>query len=136
MSAQLVMLNIGDIVVKSRIRDEIGDLSALESSIKHFGLLFPVVVNQDKVLISGMRRLEACKKLGHTQIQAIVVEVKEGILTLEMECQENLCRKELTPQEVDKIIEMKLKYVPQRYIKTGTFNVLGKIWDKISGIGK
>lgn len=82
---------------------------ALMASIGDVGLLNPITVYPRKVIeagisvdgygvVAGAHRLEACKRLGHTEIAAQVV----GLTELERqiaECDENLCGTTLTPSE-------------------------------------
>ena len=70
----------------------------LSSSIKDIGLLQPIVITKDKVLISGLHRLEACKLLGWHEIDCIEKDYDE--LNAELaEIDENLIRAELTTLE-------------------------------------
>ena len=62
---------------------EIYNLSSIEElmdSILEFGLLQPLVINQDNQVISGNRRFESIKRLGWQN-----VEVEEKIVTVEEE---------------------------------------------------
>lgn len=61
------------------------DRQALERSIREFGLVEPIVINSDGTVIGGHQRLEALKKLGHTDAQCVVVDLpkpKEKALNL------------------------------------------------------
>lgn len=69
------------------LNERIYSLSGIESlmeSIKEVGLLEPPTIDQYFQTISGNRRLEACKRLGLTEIDVHQVNVKKGdeILTL------------------------------------------------------
>lgn len=133
MKMELKEVEIARIVVKPRIREDLGDIDALSNSIAEFGLLSPVLINRNQVLVSGLRRLEACKKLGRSHIQAIIVEVADDNLLFHIESQENLCRKDLTPAEIDKEIEMKRRFA---LAKIRAKTLLGSIWNKIRGFFK
>lgn len=87
---------IKDIRVGARFRKEIGDLDDLTASIVRLGLLHPIVVDADHNLIVGMRRLEACRKLGWTEIPAQVVDLSDP---LQAESDENKVRKDFTASE-------------------------------------
>lgn len=79
-----------DIPLRRRRRDI--ELEGLMDSISKYGLLTPVVVSPREGryrLILGRRRLEACRRLGHTQIAAIVRRVPDE-KALEMALQDNL----------------------------------------------
>ncbi|MDR1637112.1 MAG: ParB/RepB/Spo0J family partition protein [Treponema sp.] len=91
---------IKDIIVKKRIRREMGDIEALAESFKKFGQISPIVVNKKKILIAGGRRLEAAKYLGWKTINAVVSEINGKLDTLEYEVEENLQRREFNPEEL------------------------------------
>lgn len=58
-----------------------GDLDSLARSIAHNGLLVPIAVRETPKgyqLIAGERRLMACKRLGMTEIPAIIEELDEN----------------------------------------------------------
>jgi ParB family chromosome partitioning protein len=54
-----------------------GDLAGLRHSIRDIGLLHPIVVSQDGLLLAGRRRLEACKMLGWQEIPVTIIEVND-----------------------------------------------------------
>jgi len=88
--------NISDIIIHERFRKDNGDITSLINSIKEVGLLHPVVVNEDNVLIAGKRRLEAARRLGWQTIPVNIVTLKE---VLKGEVQENMVRKNFTSSE-------------------------------------
>jgi ParB family chromosome partitioning protein len=91
---------VDSIVVGARHRKDAGDLDALAASIDKLGLLQPVTVTPDRVLVCGWRRLEAVRRLGW---QSIKVWVRSGIsdpvTALLAERDENTQRKDYTPLE-------------------------------------
>ncbi len=91
---------IRDIKVKTRHRHDLGDLDALAASIAEVGLLQPVVITPDGTLIAGLRRLEACKRLGWDDVPVFVADTVDDVLVaLKAERDENTCRKDFTPSE-------------------------------------
>jgi ParB family chromosome partitioning protein len=131
MQMELKTINIDDIVIKSRIREDLGDIDALAKSIGEFGLMSPILVNKKLVLLSGLRRIEACKKLGQTQIKALLVNLDDENVMFYIESQENLCRKSLTPAELDNEIEMKRKLALK---KIRGESVLGRVWNRLKSL--
>jgi ParB family chromosome partitioning protein len=100
----ITSLSIADIQVSTRTRKQHGDLDALAASIAEVGLLHPVVVNSDNVLIAGERRLRAAKQLGWTEIPARVVkDLDDALLALKAERDENTCRLDFAPSEAVKV---------------------------------
>ncbi|MFC9973600.1 ParB N-terminal domain-containing protein [Spirillospora sp. NPDC127200] len=92
---------IGDIQVVDRHRHDLGDLDALAASIDKVGLIQPVVLTPDRVLIAGHRRIEACRRLGWSQIPAVTAEhLYDAADRLRAERDENTCRKAMTPSEL------------------------------------
>ena len=120
---ELIDIEIEKVVVKNRIREELGDLTPLERSIKDVGLLFPIIVNENNVLISGERRLAACKNIGASNIPALRIDVDEDSMqALDIQSSENLCRKPLTNIEIEKEIELK-----KSAMKQGKGGVIGSV---------
>jgi ParB family transcriptional regulator, chromosome partitioning protein len=109
----IVKLPISDIIIKSRIRIDIGDVSDLMESISKYGLLNPITVTEDHELIAGFRRLEACKALSMTEIECNIVPVQSKIDKLLIEADENLTRKELTVLEIERYEDEK-RYMQAR----------------------
>lgn len=65
------------IVVGDRVRKDLGDLQRLADSIQRHGLLHPVVVTPDSRLIAGVRRLEAVRMLGWTEVPVTIINVAD-----------------------------------------------------------
>ncbi|NNG18774.1 ParB N-terminal domain-containing protein [Naumannella sp. ID2617S] len=55
---------VESILVGRRHRADLGDIDALAASIQRYGLLQPVTITVDGVLVCGARRLAAIKQLG------------------------------------------------------------------------
>lgn len=78
------------------------DLINLSKSIKSLGLIQPITVkknNEKYTLISGERRLRACRLLNYQEIPAYIIEADDQS-TLEMALVENIQRKDLDPIEI------------------------------------
>src|SRR5262249_18339912 len=56
----------------------------------------PIVVTADCRLLAGYRRLEACRRLGWTDVPVRIVDLDD---LLRAECDENVVRKDFTPSE-------------------------------------
>jgi ParB family chromosome partitioning protein len=95
-----MQIPINDIVVKKRIRKELGDIEALAESLKRFGQISPIVISKKNVLIAGGRRLEAAKFLGWRTINAVISESSGELAQLEMEVEENIQRRDFNMEEV------------------------------------
>jgi ParB family chromosome partitioning protein len=91
---------VDSIVVGARHRKDAGDLDALAASIDQLGLLQPVTVTPDRVLVCGWRRLEAVKRLGWESIKVWVRSgISDPVTALLAERDENTQRKDYTPLE-------------------------------------
>src|SRR6202163_588545 len=90
-------MNIEQIQIGFRYRQDPGDLKTLAQSIEEVGLLHPVVVTPEGRLIAGQRRLEACRLLGWTDIAVTVVDLYQAARG---EAHENFVRKDLLPSEI------------------------------------
>jgi DNA modification methylase/ParB-like chromosome segregation protein Spo0J len=53
------------------------DIDSLAENIKDLGLLEPIVIKRDFTIISGVRRLQALKKLEYTKVDVIIKDVEE-----------------------------------------------------------
>lgn len=93
---------IKDIKVSERIRKDVGDIEELARSINKVGLIHPIIISEDYQLLSGYRRLQACKSLGWIAVDAhIAPSVADDELSkLDWEYHENIGRKDL--DEIDK----------------------------------
>jgi ParB family chromosome partitioning protein len=94
-----MQIPIENIIVKKRIRKDMGDIGALAESMKKFGLICPIVLTNKNMLIAGGRRLEAARSLGWRTINAVIAQIPEGVSGLEIEIEENLHRRDFTPGE-------------------------------------
>jgi len=95
------------IVIKSRIREELGDIKILADSIRKHGLINPITVNEKYELLAGFRRLEALKFLGYKEIECNVVNAKSKLEKFEIETEENIVRKEFTEFEIEKMEKLR-----------------------------
>src|SRR4051794_15986064 len=94
----LTQVPVDDIKINQRVREDLGDLEYLTSSISELGLLQPVVVRPDLTLIAGMRRLEAVRSLGWRSVPAYVVSnLEDARRALRAELDENNARLALSP---------------------------------------
>lgn len=107
MSLRTISLPIDDISIKqiqpscNPLREKLEDIDSLCASISAVGLLQPIVVRavQDHFeVVTGNRRLEACKRLRWKTIPCHVVELNEKE-SFELSLVENLERENLSPLE-------------------------------------
>lgn len=91
-------INISDIKVGKRIRKDIKGILELSVNIQEIGLIHPISIDSENNLLCGLRRLEACKLLGWSEIEA-------KVFPLNIEADENLFRQEFTPEEKVKGLE-------------------------------
>jgi ParB family chromosome partitioning protein len=76
------------------------DVSELEKSILTLGLIAPLVVSPDNVILAGARRFQALLNLGFTEAPVIIVD--KGALESELvSIDENLVRKDLSKIEIE-----------------------------------
>ncbi len=95
-----MQVKVADIVMKKRIRKNLGDLSSLMESMKRYGLINPILITRDNELIAGHRRLESAKRLGWDKIEVRIVNQDDEIAQIEMEIDENIQRKNLSTDEL------------------------------------
>lgn len=96
---KIVLIEIESIRVGHRLRSvSKSKVDELAESIAAVGLLQPIVITEDVNLVAGLHRLEACRLLGLTDINAVVIPNRQ--LQKEIaEIDENLIRNQLTVLE-------------------------------------
>jgi len=99
MQTQPLTLNINEIKVENRQRLDLGDLNSLVESIRLHGLIQPIVISQEKRLIAGGRRLEACRILQLPSVSVVFKETMSEDENYILELEENIRRKDETWQE-------------------------------------
>ena len=88
----------------------------LACSIRDVGLIQPITVRQCSIMsgglagqgfqvVAGHHRVAACRALGWTEIDAIVIEAGEHLQAELIEIDENLCRSELTAAQRSKAVK-------------------------------
>ena len=95
-----MQIPVKDIIVKKRIRKEMGDIEALAESLKRYGQISPIVISSKNMLIAGGRRLEAAKHLGWRTINAVISDSSNELARLELEVEENIQRRDFNMEEV------------------------------------
>jgi len=92
--------SIDSIVVGERQRKDPGDIDALMRSIKEVGLLQPITITPEGVLVCGARRLEAMRRLGWRTLKVWVRSgISDRLSRLLAEQDENAMRKPLSVSE-------------------------------------
>lgn len=106
-----VIINRGD-----RQRRELTGIDELAESIHRIGLINPIVVSPDGILVAGERRLTACTQLGWTSIP---VQFTTDLSEYELQCielEENVKRVDLPWQDqclaIDRFHKLKLTNEP------------------------
>lgn len=103
------------ITVGIRHRKDLGDIDELADSIKKIGMLQPITITPDGILVCGYRRLEALRRLG---LRTVKVWIRSGIsdrLTqLLAQQDENTLHKPLTQlEQADLYAELKDLYAEE-----------------------
>ena len=107
---EIVRVALEDIVVRERIRQELGDLSELKASMQARGLINAIVVAADqKTLIDGERRLTSARELAWPDIEARIWRPADGLELLDVEAESNLCRKDFTLGEAERRFTLREK---------------------------
>ena len=97
-------LPLDAITIGTRRRDDYGDIDGLAASIQKYGLLHPIVIDDEATLIAGGRRLEAVRSLGWESVPVRALGELTDAERDEIELEENLQRKDLTPGERSKTV--------------------------------
>jgi ParB family chromosome partitioning protein len=93
---------VSSIRVGQRHRRDLGDLNALVSSIRREGLLQPITITPDGLLVCGARRLAAVRQLGWKTVNVWVRSaISDRLAHLLAEQDDNVLHKQLTPLEAE-----------------------------------
>jgi ParB family chromosome partitioning protein len=105
---------VSRIAVKDRVRQDLGSLDDLKTSMTERGLINPITVKADGTLIAGERRLHAAQELEWTHVAVrIWRQQADATELLKVEAEENLCRKALTEGEANLFYQRLKKLLPK-----------------------
>lgn len=83
-------------IPKNRARKDLGDLTDLKESLEKSGLINPLLITKDYVLVAGERRLTIIKELGWDSVDVrITPDINSDDLMI-IEMMENIARKDFT----------------------------------------
>lgn len=115
----------------------------LASSIREVGLIQPITVRQRSIMsgglagqgfqvVAGHHRVAACRALGWTEIDAIVIEAGEHLQAELIEIDENLCRSELTAAQRTKAVKRRKEIWEALHpVNAQRFN---SVWDALGTV--
>jgi len=104
--------SVSAIRVGVRHRKDLGDIEALKDSIRVHGLLQPLTITEDGVLICGRRRLEAIRQLGWKQVNVWVrVGLSAGLSAMMAEREDQANLKPYTVTEMADMYEQLKKEI-------------------------
>ncbi|SFB68033.1 chromosome partitioning protein, ParB family [Brevinema andersonii] len=113
-------IGVEKIIVKERIRKDLGNLEPLKNSLSVHGQLHPIVITTKNVLISGERRLTAAKELGWQEIDVLVKDIDpETALAIELE--ENITRRDFNAEELSNGLKKQKKMHNNIFYKIAHF---------------
>jgi N6-adenosine-specific RNA methylase IME4 len=116
---------ISSIKIKYRHRKELGDIAGLWESIKYDGLIHPPRIFEDGTVVGGIRRIEAFKYGGQTEMPFTVGDVGDIVSA---EYAENGHRLDFSPRELFNITrELKEREESKARGRQGTRTDLGAI---------
>jgi len=124
-------ISISEIIIKDRVRQEIGDLSSLMKSMQDHGQLNPVTITRNNELIAGHRRTLSAQELGWTYIDATIVDSSTEAEKLQLELEENVHRKDFSPEELldgYRRLDKLLRPSATRRIANFFGNIFGKLF--------
>jgi ParB family transcriptional regulator, chromosome partitioning protein len=124
------------IVIKKRVREDLGDMAKLKDSLVSVGLINPIILNDDLELLAGYRRYTAANELGWENIECRIISTESELEKFMIEADENIIRKEFTHDELikinKKIDELKMNKIMKILKKISQF--FNKIFNFIKGL--
>lgn len=118
--AVTVNIPVASIIVGDRRREEYGAVEELAASIERYGLLHPIVVDVERNLVAGGRRLAAVRQLGMEHIAVRMLDTLSPTERREIELEENLQRKDLTSYELSKELTEDAHTIAERIVSTNS----------------
>lgn len=122
---------IRQIKIGPRARTDYGDIEGLSASLARYGLIEPIVLDQDDGLVAGGRRLAAAVNLGWDEIGFVRRTDLNPVALKELELEENLRRKDMNWVEEVKAVRTLYDMRMERY---GTTSARSEIREEL-GIG-
>ncbi len=107
-SGHFTSIAIGDIYVNraERQRHDLPNVDVLADSIKRLGLIHPIVIDRENIIVAGERRLEAVRSLGWSHINCQFLDELDPGFRRAIELEENIKREALPwPDECKAILE-------------------------------
>lgn len=96
-------IEVASIDVGERFRKDYGNVQDLADNIGEYGLLHPLVIDEQHRLLAGGRRLQAVKLLGWERVNCHYIYELDEITRRKIELSENLLRQNLSPWEQAKL---------------------------------
>ena len=93
---QIKEILVSEIKIGDRYRTDLGEIGSLAEDIAKVGLLQPITVSPELLLLAGERRLRAFEKLKIKTISAIIRPIDGELDLREIELIENAARKDMT----------------------------------------
>jgi len=92
-------LKVSEVKVGHRFREVFEGMEELKASIKKYGIIEPIVIDETNTLIAGERRLRAHKELGLEEIEVRYMNDLDTLTKKQIELEENIQRQAFTWQE-------------------------------------
>ncbi len=123
---------IDSVVVRERIRSDLGELEPMMASLRRHGQFSPILITGESELIAGHRRLESARRLGWTSIEAVVVDQCSEEVRLQLEIEENVQRKQLSNDELAAAVA-RLERLRHPWWLLRLLSWLARRWRRVAG---
>lgn len=111
-------ININDIKIKEGRRAAAPEnIEKLAESLREIGMMNPVTIDRENALAAGLRRLEAAKLLGWTDVECVVTDLR-GLQAQLAEIDENLVRTPLSTVEADELLLRRKRIYEELHLET------------------
>ena len=125
-------VRIDSVVVRERIRSDLGELGPMMESLRRHGQFSPILITRESELIAGHRRLESARRLGWTSIEAVVMDQCDEEIRLQLEIEENVQRKQLSNDELAAAVA-RLERLRRPWWPLRLLHWLQQRWRRIAG---
>ena len=116
---RLTYLNIAELRVDPKNRElfdalDPHEIDFLAESIKQHGLINPITITEEYLIIAGEQRYRAAKQLGLEQVPVIIRKPKDSLELEEIRIDENLLRRTLPTYTLAKALKRKTEIKLER----------------------
>ncbi len=128
-TSSVQLIPIEEIIVNDNNFYNISEIDVLKNSIEVSGLLHPLVINTNKIIISGHRRFKAMQELNFSEIPCIIIQFESEIDEKVALINANSQRKKTDDEMTTEALTLKKYYEQKKQVDP---NFKGKVMEYVA----